>query len=347
MFKIVKYSADIQPAWDELAGRCGTVFHTTAFRRVLLDSFGYNCCYHAVIDEKDRLRALLPLIKGRNLAMEMAAIGLPFVNYIDVCATDEMAKKFLIDSIPMLRKNNSLGYVELRLKELVPQVANWQRTDGHVTFVLPLEQDEEHVLSLSTRSNRNHVRKVYRNNCFASSLDQCYLKDFYNIYVRRMKQLGSPSPGIKFFESLFKNFPNDAYLLSVIDCFTNNVIGGMVLLSGLSDRTLFYLYGANLIEYNKQYLNNFMYWEAVKLGFELNMIALDLGRSQIGSGTYKFKSQWGAIPQPLYYRSCQETMGKAWQADKEQLKIFIDLWKVIPAAITDVVGRKIIKYLMP
>ena len=92
MFQCVPYSAALAPAWDELAAAQGSVFHTTAFRSVLLESFGYECAYHALQDQSGRLRALLPLVVGRNIGLQRAGVALPFINYLDICADGDEAR---------------------------------------------------------------------------------------------------------------------------------------------------------------------------------------------------------------------------------------------------------------
>ena len=39
MFRLTPYQEIMQQEWDRLALRQGTVFHTTGFRRILLESF--------------------------------------------------------------------------------------------------------------------------------------------------------------------------------------------------------------------------------------------------------------------------------------------------------------------
>ncbi|WP_248925654.1 GNAT family N-acetyltransferase [Paenibacillus hamazuiensis] len=347
MFHFALYTESMKEEWDRFAQQRGTVFHTTAFRRILLDSFGYSCKYHAVMDGQNRIRAIFPLVAGRNLGLKQAAVSLPFVNYTDICADSEEAFRFAIDSIARLKDQGGLDYIELRLKDQSLNDPVWNLNLQNHTFVLPLSDDEEKVLSLSSGSNRNHVRKVYKNDWFQASFDQAHLDAFYKVYVRRMKQLGSPAPDIRFFRNFFKCLPDNSFLLTVLDKQTGQVVGGMLLLTSPANSTLYYPYGANLIEYNGKYLNNFMYWEAVRFGIRSGMKHLDLGRSQTGSGTYKYKEQWGAVAQQLNYCVYDGGAGRHSAPDKEKLGFFIEMWKVTPGFVTDYVGKKLIKYLLP
>ena len=347
MLRCIAYQDSLRGEWDRLASARGSIFHTIAFRSILLDSFGYQCAYHAVVDEQKTMRAILPMVVGRNLSGKRVGVSLPFINFADICAVDEEAGAFAIQSATAIQEKQQLKSVELRLKEQKIESPDWQSYSQNCTFVLPLPADETATLAQATASCRNHVRKTYKNNWFEASFDADRLPDFYKVYVRRMKQLGSPAPSIRFFQNFFRYLPEQTSLLTVLDQQTKKVVGGMLLVADEAQATLYYPYGANLVEYNSRYLNNFMYWEAVKFGLKKEMKTLDLGRSPIGSGTYHYKLQWGAQPKPLQYLFYGNRGEAAGPPDKERLHLFIERWKVLPDLITGPVGKKIIQYVMP
>lgn len=347
MFRWAEYTEAMREEWDRLALSRGTIFHTLEFRQILLSSFGYRCAYHAVLDSKGSICAIIPFVVGHNLTLQNAGVSLPFVNYADICADSEEALRFAMDSMAKLKDKLGLNYLELRLKEQSMSGSGWREQLQNHTFVLPLSDDEEKVLALSTANNRNHVRKVYKNNWFHVSFDPGRLDAFYKVYVKRMKELGSPAPGIGFFKRFFDYLPDNTFLLTVLDRQTENVVGGMLLLISPGNQTVYYPYGANLVEYNSKYLNNFMYWEAVRFGIRHNMKYLDLGRSQTGSGTFKYKQQWGAKAEQLRYLVYNEGREGSSPPDRKNLSIFVELWKVAPRLVTDTIGQHLIKYLMP
>ena len=347
MFRCAKYTDSMRDEWDEFALSQGTIFHMSAFRQILLSSFGYRCGYHAIVDKHNRICAIIPLIVGRNLMLKNAGVSLPFVNYTDICASSAEALQFAMAAILKLKDQYGLDYIELRLKDQDLDSSAWSLHLQNYTFVLPLADEEDKVLALATPSCRNHVRKTHKNNWFTVSFDTNHMDAFYRVYVKRMKQLGSPAPDIRFFKYIFEYLPKNTFLLTVLDQVTGNVIGGMFLFISSSNATVYYPYGATLVEYNSKYVNNFMYWEAVRFGIRNGMKYLDLGRSQIGSGTYKYKEQWGAKAEQLkylVYDSCGEGVGPP---DRERLSFLVELWKKTPSFITDRVGKQLIKYLMP
>ena len=347
MLRLVPYQESLQREWDHLALRQGTVFHTTGFRRVLLESFPYQCGYQALVDQDDQLCGLLPLIVARGLNLRRTGVALPFVNQLDVCAETPEQIRYILDLLPQQRTKLGLSALEIRLKEQRVTTDVWRSNQANHTFVLPLLADEEQTLAQASSDCRNHVRKTYKNDWFRMSFEQGRLPEFYEVYVRRMKQLGSPAPGLGFFQRFFRYLPELTTLLSVLDSQTDKVIGGMLLLKSPGDNTLYYPYGANLIEYNHRYLNNFMYWEAVKYGIRCGLQALDLGRSQTGSGTYRYKSQWGARAVPLSYMRCGQASGQSVANEREKFRLAISLWQRLPRAVTDPAGRWLIPYLLP
>ncbi len=351
MIRFAPYSESMREEWDRLAYCRGTVFHTTGFRRILLDSFGYQCGYQAIFDSTGRLCGLFPLIIGRNLGLKRVGVSLPFVNQVDVCAETENLIQDALAELPQLRRKLAVSRLQIRLKNQDVERTQWNVNLANHTFVLPLLQDEEQTLAQASASCRNHVRKTYRNNWFAVSFDPTRLAEFYQVYVRRMKQLGSPAPAQEYFNRFFEYLPNQSALLTVLDRRSGRVVGGMLLLASPGDETLYYPYGANLVEYNQQYLNNYMYWEAVKYGLRRGLKKLDLGRSQTGSGTYRYKCQWGATPVQLKYLESGNVTGSVGEinikSEREKWGRAIELWKQIPRLVTDPVGERIIKYLLP
>jgi len=351
MFTCVPYTEALKSGWDELALARGTIYHTTAFRRILAEAFGYTPADHAVLDADGRIAALIPLVVGRNLRLRRVGASLPFTNHADLCATSEGARAAAFAAIPGIAAAHGLAYLELRLTEegesQAPAGPGWAANRANYTFRLPLAGGEEQVLALSTSGNRNHIRKAAKHDLFAVSFDPGNLEGFYRVYRKRMKELGSPAPAIRFFEAFFTHLPGHTTLLTVLDRAGGAVVGGMLLLASPGDNTLYYPYGATLVEYNSRYLGNFMYWEAVKYAIARGFDRLDLGRSPAGSGTYRYKEQWGARPVRLAYLTYSPSGAPAGPPDRGRLSPLVDLWRAAPAFLTDFAGPRLISYLLP
>lgn len=344
MLELIRYTDSYRVAWDDfVAANEGTVFHLTAWKKALEDTFGYEALYYMAV-ERNQIRGILPIMAGRDLLLRKTAASLPFVNHLEMLGDCTETREFLFASMEQICRAHGLNHVQVRLKEWMPAGMTSSWDGSNYTLVIPLEGGEEKVLSLSTGSNRNHVRKVYKNDHFQVSYDKNNLDGFYRIYCKTMKRLGSPAPAKAFYKNILEAMPRHTELMTVADKATGAILGGMFLF--IYADTVYYQWGGSLSEYNKMYINNFMYWEAVKLGILRGSKWLDLGRSPFEGGTYKFKLQWGAVPIGLKY--CQ-VGGKSGgvELNKENLGGFIKIWKILPDFMTDTIGRVLIKHLMP
>ena len=347
MYRFAAYHESMQNEWDEFALHHGTIFHSIGFRSILLESFGYRCAYQAILDSYDRICGVFPLVIGHSLGWKRVGVSLPFVNQLDICTENKESGHFVMQELPLLSQKLGLDRMELRLKEQDADRTVWSSRFENHTFVLSLFEEEGETLAQASAGCRNHVRKTYRNGWFESSFDPEQLPVFYEVYVRRMKQLGSPAPDIGFFRRFFIHLPEHASLLTIRDKSNHQVVGGMLLLKSPGDSTIYYPYGAGRIEYNNRYLNSFMYWEAVRFGIRCGMKKFDMGRSQTDSGTYRFKSQWGAEPIQLKYLRHGAQESDNTPSERERLQPLSALWKRIPRFLTDRIGEKVIKFLLP
>ena len=345
MYTWVEYKEEHREQWNQFVQLHGTVFHRIEWKEVLEETFGYRGYYRMLMDSSGTLVGLLPLLGGRDLRMKKAGISIPFVNYLDLCCADEAACRFMIEQMHPLLCSLQLDYIELRLKDRQLQEDGAVLNDHNYTFLLPLEGDEEKVLALSKSDNRNHVRKTYKNNWFSVSFAPENLKEYYRVYCKTMKRLGSPAPSYKFFSSFMEKLGSAVTLLTVLDNESGKIIGGMFLFT--SGDTVYYPWGGALPEFNKKYVNNFMYWEAAKFGIKNGYKYLDLGRSPLHAGTYKFKQQWGAAPVPLRYYRYSKSSGGTKAVSAEDVGAAVSLWKKLPDFVTDPVGKRLIKFVMP
>ena len=345
MYKLIYYKKEYKNQWDKLVNEYGTIFHTIEWNEVLEETFNFKPLYLMAVDEKEQIRSLVPLAIGRNMRFKKIGVSLPFVNYMDICSEDTDSANFLNEQIHPLLSARDLDYIELRYKDFNMELQNCNHNEDNYTFILPLEGGEEKVMELSSSSNRNHIRKTYKNEWYKISHDWNKINDFYKVYSHTMKRLGSPCPSIKFFNLIKEKLGRNVTLLTVLDSQTEEVIGGMFLFTWRD--TVYYQWGGALETYNKKHINNYMYWEAVKFSIINGYKFLDLGRSQKDSGTYTFKSHFGAEPQKLTYYKLARNLEKIKHVEKKDVEWAIGLWKKTPKLLTDNIGKTLIKYVMP
>ncbi len=344
--KFANYDESWRARWDEFADLHGTLFHKISWLQTLQKSFGYQARHQLILDDKNEIAAVLPLCIARNLRGQRVGVSLPFVHFLNPACRSEKTRDFLIAQCPKLSRDLHLHYLELRLDYELCETVEAGRNNENVTFVLPLDGDEKAVLALASGDNRRRTRLVYQGDWFETSLDKARLPEFYEVYRRRQKQLGSPAPALSFFANIRGKLPENVTLLTVADKRLQKVVGGMFLLA--DGATLYYHWGATRVEYNAYHLNHFMYREAILFSLQKRFRFFDLGRSPRSEqgGTYRFKEQFGAEPKSLfYYRFGQQPQD--WHNAQKTMKPLIEIWKKTPAFLTDGAGHYLIGRALP
>jgi FemAB-related protein (PEP-CTERM system-associated) len=170
-----------------------------------------------------------------------------------------------------------------------------------------------------------------------------YLDDFYTVFARNMRDLGTPVYGRKFFSNILKTFPRESTIVSVR---LNGKPVAAAFLIGHGER-LEIPWASTIKEVNRLSVNMLLYWEVLKLGIDRHYRVFDFGRSSRDSGTFRFKQQWGARAQPLYWHYWLRGGGKLPELNPDNPKyaVAINAWKRLPIFVANRVGPAVVKYL--
>jgi hypothetical protein len=94
--------------------------------------------------------------------------------------------------------------------------------------------------------------------------------------------------------------------------------------------------------------NMLLYWETIKSASAAGFARFDFGRSTRDSGTYRFKRQWGAEEEPLFWYRIGVGAGASGGAhtDNGDAELLCWMWRHLPLAVTRQIGPRIRKYLI-
>jgi CelD/BcsL family acetyltransferase involved in cellulose biosynthesis len=90
-----------------------------------------------------------------------------------------------------------------------------------------------------------------------------------------------------------------------------------------------------------------LYWRTIEAACADGFARFEFGRSTRDSGTWRFKKQWGAEEEPLFWYRIPigahraESSGAGVSSD-----VLVRMWQRLPLAITRQVGPHIRKYLI-
>jgi FemAB-related protein (PEP-CTERM system-associated) len=165
------------------------------------------------------------------------------------------------------------------------------------------------------------------------------LDDFYTVFARNMRDLGTPVYSRSLFASMLSTFPGDARV-HVVRLHGQPVAGAFSYAYG---RVIEVPSAASLREHRALCPNHLMYWSIIGAAIDEGRTVFDFGRSSPNDGTYRFKEQWGAAAEQLWWEY-RLTDGATVPGDDRQSAKFhatIEAWKRLPLSVATLIGPRI------
>jgi lipid II:glycine glycyltransferase (peptidoglycan interpeptide bridge formation enzyme) len=191
---------------------------------------------------------------------------------------------------------------------------------------------------------RRRVRRAERAGLSTAVAGVEQIDEFYQVFAHRMRELGTPVHARMFFIAMFEAFRERARLVLVKQ--DRTTVGGLVAIC--FKHTVVVPWVTCLSAYFPLYPNMLLYWHTIRLACEEGYKQFDFGRSTRDSGTYRFKSQWGAEESPLYWYSIP-TNGHSTEAtghDGLYSGVATGIWRRLPLTVTNQLGPRVRKYLI-
>lgn len=331
-----------QREWDGFvtAHPDATANHLWGWRHVYERAFGHPTEYLAA-RRAGEIVGVLPLVVFENRAFGRFAISLPFVNYGGVVASDTAAAARLLDAAGRLADQRALKHIELRHRE--PCFSQLPRKRHKAAMLLPLASDADEMWQRLDRKVRNQIRKAEKSGITVAVGGSQQLPDFYTVFARTMRDLGTPVYPRRFFEEVFAQFPERS--LAVVISHGGRPIAAAVTFAHRD--ALEVPSAASLREFRPLCPGNLLYWTIIREAIARGFTTLDFGRSTPGEGTFLFKQQWGAEAQPLCWEYCLRpghTLSDR-SPDNPKFRAAIAAWKRLPLGIASTLGPRIVRFL--
>jgi FemAB-related protein (PEP-CTERM system-associated) len=328
-------------AWDQFvrSSSDGTVFHLIAWRRVVEDVFRHSAHYLMAADD-GVIHAVLPLFEVWGLLAGHVLISVPYGVYGGLCGADPVARALLIDEARNLSQRRKVRYVEFR--HLYGPVPGLPTTSFFDTLIKPMDANPEVNFGAIPRKRRAMIRQGIRHG-LETRQGWEPLAEFYDIYARNRRRLGSPPFSRRLFEAIRIHFGDEAQLLTVWR--DGRMVGGVI--SFFYQGRVMPYYGAALPEAYALAPNDFMYWKLMSESCQAGFRLFDFGQSHSGSGSYHFKLNWGFRPEPLSYQyllsnGCRMPNNGPLSS---HLRPFVSVWKHLPLPVTKWIGPALTRRL--
>jgi len=310
-----------------------TGYHLWEWRAVFERGLGHRCLYLAA-RENGTVVGVLPLVEIRSWLFGRALSSLPYVNYGGVLANNTAAADALVAEASDRARRRKLSFIVLRHRRQM--FMSLPARSHKVTMLLPLKSDPALMWSSLDRKVRNQVRKAEKSGLVTHTGGVELLDDFYDVFARNMRDLGTPVYGRSLFAEMLRAFPTDAKMHVVR-------LAGRTIAGALS-----YAYGnvvevpsaSSLREHRSLCPNHLLYWHIIQEAIAAGRTVFDFGRSTPNDGTYNFKEQWGAIPEQLWweYQLVGTTVLPSADRQSATYQTRVAAWKRLPLAVATSVG---------
>lgn len=288
------------PAWDDLLLSCSgyTFFHSSAWAKVLHESYHYTPIYFTVFDN-GRLLALMPVMEINSFFTGRRGVSLPFTDYSEPIISNGIQFQDVIEHIIEYGKNGGWRFLEIRSVNSLTPLTFPSLT--YLRHTLDLSQNEDQIASKFRHSTKRNIKKAIKEgvkvNIF-NSLES--IKEFYKLNCITRKHHGLPPQPYRFFKKVYDHIICKELGFVVFASFRDKPVAGAVYFH--FGKKAVYKYGASDMSFQYLRANNLVMWEAIKWYCKNGYKSLCFGRTEPGNkGLIQFKSGWGTTEQPIHY----------------------------------------------
>jgi FemAB-related protein (PEP-CTERM system-associated) len=328
--------------WDAIvrASSGWTHCHLHDWRRVVEDALGHQCVYLAAYEPVGgQLRAVLPLVRVRSLLFGHYLVSMPFLNYGGPLG-DESAVRALVAEATARAAADGVKLLELRSREPLP--VDLPVSHRKITVLLDLPAgDARPVWDGLAAKVRSQVRRPMKDGVTVRFGPE-QLDPFYRVFAHHMRDLGTPVLPRRLFERIVDAFPRDVW-------FGCAWLGDVPVAGGCGFRwagEFEMTWASSLRAYNRLAPNMLLYWRFMERCVAEGVSLFNFGRCTPGSGTHRFKAQWGSRDAPLYwYQRSAEGASATPSPDDGKYRLATRLWSRLPLAVANRLGPHVVRLI--
>jgi serine/alanine adding enzyme len=334
---------DASREWDAFVATAdGTsVYHLYAWRKLIGDVFGHESLYLAARDARGRICGVLPLVRLRSVLFGDFMVSMPYFNYGGVLAESaEIAAALLSEATTRARE---LGVSHVELRHVANVRPDWPMRTDKVAMYLSLPATPDELSKRLGAKLRSQIKRPTREGATCVCGGRELLAQFYAVFSRNMRDLGTPVYPEKFFAAILDQFASQSRLF-IVRVKDAPVAAGFTI--GYRGR-LEIPWASALREANSIGVNMLLYWSILEYACQQRFDTFDFGRSTVDSGTYRFKQQWGAQPQQLHWHYWMRSGGTPpmLNPSNPKYRLAVAGWQRLPLAIANRLGPMLVRNL--
>ena len=326
--------------WDGFAREQSgyTHFHRLRWRTLITKVFGHECVYLAARDGEGTVVGVLPLVRVRSIVFGHYLVSMPFLNYGGPLGTDDGINALVDESVAMAK---SEGVKLLELRSRVPLRIPLDASHRKITVILDLPRTPDQLFKRFDGKVRNQIRRPQREGAVVE-FGHAQVAPFFRVFAQHMRDLGTPVQPLRFFEEIARQFPDDA-------CFACAYIKGAPVAAACGFRfgDEFELsWASSLRSYNREAPNMLLYWACMQKAICEGVTRFNFGRCTPGTGTHRFKMQWGGREEPLWWYGLAASEGVTTPSPHDRaFRWGPRIWRRLPTSVATTIGPTIVRYI--
>ena len=326
--------------WDAFVRRQDgwTHFHLYGWREIMRTALGHETIYLGCHTDGS-LCGVLPLVRVRSILFGHYLVSLPFLNYGGPLGTPDAVGALAAEAARMADEGG-VKLLELRSRRQLP--IDLPVSHRKVTVVLDMPTDSALLMKGFSAKLRSQVRRPEKEGVtYAFGSDQ--VAPFFSVFSRHMRDLGTPTQGLRLFGDIARAFPEDA----IFGCAW---LHGRPIAAGAGfvwNKEFEMTWASALSEFNRTSANMGLYRAFMERAIATGCTRFNFGRCTPGGGTHRFKLQWGGVDEQLwwYQHTPNGTPMTTPSADEGAFSWAPRVWRRLPVSLATVLGPHIVRLI--
>jgi hypothetical protein len=328
--------------WDDLldsSQEC-TFFHTSAWAKVLSETYHYRPVYFMLHDDNGSL-VLIPMMEIKSILTGPRGVSLPFTDYCQAIITKKCRFRDIINCIKEYARKCDWKSIEIRGGNYPDATA----TSFFYNHRLKLTPDTNQMFSRFKDSTKRNIRKAVREgvevNIFRTIES---VKEYCRLHYMTRKKHGVPPQPWSFFKNIYEHVISKNLGFIALASYDKINIAGAVFFNFKNKS--FYKFGASNFKYQHLRANNLIMWEAIKLYAKSGLQSLCFGRTEPdNAGLRRFKNGWAAEEHIINYY----TYNLQQDAFVTKIPLFRNshcrIFKIVPVPLLKMLGSLLYKHI--
>jgi FemAB-related protein (PEP-CTERM system-associated) len=269
-------------------------------------------------------------------------VSLPFLNYGGILADGPEAERALASAAITLAGDGGASHIELRQHFASSgPMEGWTVKQHKAALVVQLAAGATPLWDGLSSRLRGKVRKAEKNGAEFFVGGKELIPEFYSLFALNMRDLGTPVYNRSLFEEVLGACSEQTKVM-------------LVRRAGKPAAAAIAIRGGARIEmpwicqnYAESVFNanEFLYWKAIEWSCARGAKQLDLGRSSVDAGTYRFKIQWNPEVQALhwYYWVPRGKPEPQLTPNSPKYALAVKCWQKLPLPVANLLGPGIVR----